>query len=370
MRRKTLLGQLLRLLWLLVVPVTLFVCGQAKKFPALVDVFYSGKVYPVIRGAVSSITKHVPYSLAELLIYAVSAFIVIFFIVLLIRLIKRKEHAFIRLVSFVISIILAAGFLFPAFYVMWGFNYYRTPAGEKLGLPERQYTREELYSVCLDLAQNAKALREKVTVDTGGVFCGDLYEMDREVVSAYDEYGDRHPMFSASVPPAKHVLASEFLSRCGISGIYIFLTEEPNINVNEPFLYLPYSAAHETAHFLGYAREEDASFIAFLVCSEASSPAVSYSGYMHALVNCGNALSKADPELYRELWSTYSSGMAADLDDYSKHYNKYADTETFKTSNDLNDSYLKFNDQDKGVLSYEEDVSLILRYYDSLGFFG
>ena len=35
----------------------------------------------------------------------------------------------------------------------------------------------------------------------------------------------------------------------------------------------------------------------------------------------------------------------------------------------MNDSYLKFNDQPKGVASYEEDVLLILRLYDSERFF-
>lgn len=363
------LGQLLRLLWLLVVPITLYLTDLASKHPATVDLFYSQKVYPFIRDAVSAVTRHLPFSLVEFLIYAVAAFIVVMLIILILRLIKRKERAFIRLVSFLISIVLAAGFLFSAFYVMWGFNYYRTPVGEKLGLPDREYSKEELYSLCLELSEKAKACRENVIVDTSGIFCGDLSVMDPEVVKAYDSYGETHPMFKASVPPVKHALASEFLNKCGISGIYIFLTEEANINVKEPFLYMPFSAAHETAHYLGYAHEEAANFIAFLVCTASDSDMVAYSGYMHALVNCGNALAKADPELYRELWSTYSPGMTADLNDYSAHYEKYADTETYKASNDLNDSYLKFNDQDKGVLSYKEDVSLILRYYDSIGFF-
>ncbi len=370
MRRKTLLGQLLRLLWLLIVPVTLLLTNAAKRHPEITDAVYSQKIYPFIRNAVSAVTRHFPYSLAEMLIYTAAAALAVILIVLVIRLIKGKKHAFIRLVSFFISVILFAGCLFTAFYAMWGFNYYRPPIGEKLALPDRQYTKEELYSVCLDLSANANALREKVSVDTSGVFCGELSEMDAEVAAAFIKYGESHPLFKAPVPPAKHVVASEFLNRCGISGIYIFLTEEPNINVNEPFLYMPYSAAHETSHFLGWAREEDASFAAFLVCIGADSSAVAYSGYMHALVNCGNALADADAELYRELWSTYSEGMKADLADYSAHYDKYADTETYKTSNDLNDSYLKFNDQEKGVLSYEEDVSLILRYYDCTGFFG
>ena len=369
MRSRSIPRQLLRLLHLFIVPITYALTRLAERSPALVDAIYSSKIYPVIRDAVSFLTRYVPFSVAEISVCLLAAAIVIIALIRVIRLILIKKGALVEMLSFVISLLLAAGYLFFAFYAMWGFNYYRLTAAEKLDLPDRQYTSEELYSVCLDLASKAKELREQVRVDTGGVFCGDLDSMDDAVVEAYKTFGESRPSFKANVPPAKHIIASEFFNRCGISGIYIFLTEEPNINVNEPFLYIPFSAAHETAHYLGYAREQDANFIAFLVCRDAKDASVSYSGYMHALVNCGNALASADKDLYGELWSTYSEGMKADFADYSEYYNRYADTDTWNASNDLNDSYLKFNDQEKGVLSYSEDVGLILRFYDSIGFF-
>lgn len=369
MKEKSFARQILRLLQLLIVPFTFLLIKIAEKTPGVVESVYSTGIYPVIRSAVSFLTRFVPFSVAEILLYLTVAFIALALIVRIIRLIFVRPGALKRLISLIISVAVAAGYLFFLFYLMWGFNYYRYPVDKKLDLPEREYTVEELYSVCIDLAEKAKEARNGVQLDTSGIFCGTFREMKSQVTETYKAFGQIKPSFKASVPPAKRVLASKFLSKCGISGIYIFLTEEPCINTNEPFLYQPFSAAHETAHYLGYAREEDANFIAFMVCTTSGSGAVSYSAYMHALVHCGNALSKANKELYRELWSHYSDGMIADFENYNEYYDQYSGTDTWNTSNEINDNYLKFNDQDSGVLSYEEDVALILRYYDSCGFF-
>ncbi len=370
MKRSSIPGQLLRLLHLLIIPITYFVTKAAAKHPKTVEWIYSSKIYPVIRNVVSYVTRIVPLPVWELLAAALAVVFVVLFIVRLIAVFKRKEKAFVRLVSLFISLILFAGSLFPAFYVMWGFNMFRQPVEEKLSLPDRKYTVEELNALCLHLAGKARELREKVTVDTSGIFAADLDKTLASVRDACVSYGEKHPDFKADCPKANRLISSQYFSKCGISGIYIFLTEEPCINDEEPFLYIPHSAAHETAHYIGWAHEEDANFIGFLICIGSDDPNVQYSAYIHALVHCGNALSKADKEAYRALYSTYSEGMLADLNDYSEYYNRYSGTKTWERSNEINDNYLKFNEQEKGVLSYQEDTALILKYYDSIGFFG
>ena len=370
MKRSSIPRQLLRLLNLLVVPITYFAVKGAAKLPKTVETVYSRKIYPVIRSAVSHVTRLVPPAVIELFVLAFAITFVIGLIIRLVRLFKRKEYAFVNLVSLFISVIIFAGYLFPAFYIMWGLNMFREPLEDKMALPEKQYTTEQLNAVCLDLAQNAARLREEVTVDTSGIFSADTDKLLDSVREACIRFGEENPDFKADCPKANQLLSSEYFSKCGIAGIYIFLTEEPCINVNEPCLYLAHSAAHETSHYIGYAHEEDANFLGFLICIGSDDPNVAYSGYMHALLNCGNALAGADKEAYSALYGTYTAGMTADIEDYRVHYRKYSDTKTWEKSNELNDNYLKFNEQEKGVLSYQEDVALILKYYDSIGFFG
>ncbi|MBR0134565.1 MAG: DUF3810 domain-containing protein [Clostridia bacterium] len=369
MKETTLSKQLLRLLWLLVLPVTFLLIKLAAKSPLLVDSIYSRSIYPVIRNGVSAVTRLFPFSAAEYLLYITAALLAIFLIIAVVRVIFIRKGALIKLLSLVISYAIFASYMLFLFYLMWGFNYYRPALAERLDLPDRSYNVEELKEVCFDLAEHAKALREGLPEDERGVFTWNIDEIKTGVCSAYAGFGASRPSFKADVPKVKAIDASKYLSKCGISGIYIPFTEEPSINVNEPFLYLAHSAAHETAHYMGYAREEDANFLAFLVGIGSTDPGVAYSGYMHALLNCGNALAAADPDAYRQLCSTYSEGMKNDLRDYSDHYNQYADTDTWKKSDEINDKYLKANNQQKGVLSYQEDVALVLRYYDSCRFF-
>ena len=139
--------------------------------------------------------------------------------------------------------------------------------------------------------------------------------------------------------------------------------------MNEPALYTGLAAAHETAHYIGYAAEEDANFLGFLVCESSQSCALKYSAYMHALTHCASALYRIDKEAYSRVRTLYGPYMELDLRDYSAHCDKYKDTKLMETSEKVNDSYLKANGQEKGVASYEEDVALLLRYYDSCSLF-
>lgn len=369
MGRYSLHHQLFRLFGLLILPILYLLTRLASGAPTLVESAFSNGLYPVIRNGVSAITRLVPFSLAEALIVSGAAVLVVFLIVRVIRAIFIRKDALIKLLSLIITIALLASWLAFFFYVMWGFNYYRPGIDKKLDLPEREYSSAELERVCYDLAGKASALRERVVTDASGVFKCDMVSAKEGVITAYAEFGASRPSFKADVPQAKSVYFSEALSAAGISGVFIPFTEEPNVNVHQPSLYIPFCAAHETAHYLGFAKEEDANFLAFLVLKDSTDPALAYSGVMHALVHCGNSLAALDKEAYSALRQSYPEGMERDLADYSAYLAKYEDGAVYSTMNDLNDSYLKFNDQEKGVGSYEEDTALILRYYDSMRFF-
>ena len=369
MRRKTIPGQLLRLLQLISLGLLYILIKLAAKSPALVEAVYSQKVYPFIRNAVSAVTRVLPFSLAEVIAMILVTAAAILLIVRVVRLIFFRKEALVKLLSSIITIVLTCSYLVIAFYVMWGFNLYRPDVAEKLDLPEREYSVEELRAVCEDLLEHANELRTRVNTDENGIFNDDVGEMKAAVINAYTEFGASRPSFKADVPQVKTLIFPEILSRCGISGIFVFLTEEPNVNTDEPFLYTPFNAAHETAHYLGYAHEEDANFIAFLVITGSNDPALAYSGYVHALTHFAKALRQADQNAYNTLYASYSPELIADLRDYSAYYEAYTDTKVYHAAQDMNDSYLKFNGQEKGKLSYEEDVALIMRYYDSRGFF-
>jgi len=361
--------QLLRLISLIILPITYLLAKICKANPSLVDWLYSGKLYPKVTLLIASLTKKLPFSVAEYALYALLGFAVLCLVIRLIALITFRKNALMKLVSLVITYVITCAYLVFFFYLLWGFNFYRTPIDERLALPNRDYSTQELYSLCVKLADDAAKLRTGLDEDTDGVFVFPAEEAFKAVADTYRAYGAEHELFAAEPANAKEVMWSTQLSKLNIAGVYVCYTAEPNVNCEQPALYLPFSAAHETAHYYGWAKEDQANFIAYMVCRGSDNKAVAYSASMHALSNCSSELYKRDNGMYTDLRTHYTEAMLRDLASYSRYYEQYKDTKASEVNDKINDSYLKLNGQTSGIIAYSEDVSLLLRYYDARFFF-
>lgn len=116
-----------------------------------------------------------------------------------------------------------------------------------------------------------------------------------DAFAAYAEKADYISSFRASVKP---VVLSVPMTYTHISGVYTFFTGEANVNVNFPDFCTPYTTAHEMSHQRGIAREDEANFVAFLVCMESDDVYIRYSALVNLLQYVSSALSRADSELY------------------------------------------------------------------------
>lgn len=377
-RKYTWAHQIKRLFWFLLIPLGLLIPQICRKYPETIEMVYSRKIYPVIASVLSSISSVVSSSLAEVLIIIV---ILVCAVILLVRLCvmvfgklhKRSYHR-IRLVSFLISLVVFAGVMLNLFYILWGLNNFRETVAYSLELEVRQYSVDELAEVYEKLALEAAELRAQVNEDDNGVFTiGSPNKAYAAVKEAYTNLGEANGVFKndalgkLNLHTAKSVKLSEQMSQLGISGIYIPYTAEMNVNVDQPDLYIPTTAAHETAHFLGFAREDEANFIAFYVSRFSTDTAFRYSAVMNALVNCGNALCQEDAQRYLALRDKlYTDGMNRDLNEYRNYYAKYDGGAMQRLSDDINDAYLKHNGQQDGIQSYGQMVDILLAYYDRI----
>lgn len=367
----TLRHQLFRLPALLILPVTFGLIKAASGSPYITEMIYSQKIYPFIRDIVAGVTSTLSFSLSEVLIVSAALAALVFLIIRVVRAFSFKPKDLIKLLSLIITYALTASYLFFLFYVMWGFNMYRIPVGETMDFTEREFSVSELSSVCFDLSHRASILRAGLSEDENGVFTieGGFDAVTNSIVEAYDELAQKRSSFSGEVPAAKPIALSDTLTKTGIMGIYICYTGEANVNTSQPYLLLPLTAAHETAHYLGYSKEDEANFVAYLACAGSSDPSVAYSGTMHALIICVNRLYELDPEAYALVVDSYSSGMLRDLEDYNSFVKENIGGTANVLSDKINDTYLKFNGQDGGVDTYSEALRLILQYYDARGFF-
>ncbi|OQB25189.1 MAG: hypothetical protein BWY11_00519 [Firmicutes bacterium ADurb.Bin182] len=356
-------AQLFRLFWLLLIPLGFILPSISLSYPELTEKLYSKVLYPFFSRPLGAVFSLLPFSAAEMILYMLLLSLPIFIIIGAVRFIRRRISGK-RVLSTLITLFIASGILLNAFYFLWGFNYYRPELASLLNLNTRPRPPEQLESLCYMLADEAILLREQVAEDENGVFClpeGYRAYFDR-IPAAYENLGKNIRFFSRKVYPAKSIYLSKGLSYSGISGIFIPFTAEPNVNTDQPPLILLSSAAHESAHYLGVAREDEANFVAYLACIHSDDPSVKYSGVMLALIHAGNKLNSIDNEAYTKLREYYSDGMDRDLIDYNTYWKEF-EGPVEEAATNINDHYLKFNGQAEGVKSYGAMVDLLLAYY-------
>ncbi len=353
-----------KLPFLLLLPLGALWARVCSPHPELIERLYSGGVYPGIKNGLSAVASLVSFSIAEWILYALILWaIVTVFGSLLAWALRRIGGR--RVFSALLSLGMVVGAVWNLFYFTWGFNYFRVPLKERMGLTVCARPVEALETLTYALARQAAQLRETLPEDASGLFTldGELQAVLDALPEAYAALALQQPVFAGRTTRAKRVLWSEGLSWMGIRGVYVGITGEPNINVRQSALLIPQSAAHEMAHQLGIASENEAEFSAYLACQHSPDARVRYSGVVNALIQCRNALRKIDPDAASAVRDTYSDGMVRDFTAYDAYWDAF-DGPIEEAVTNVNDAYLKHNAQESGVKSYGESVDLLLAYYN------
>jgi len=334
---------------------------------ALIERDYSESIYQTIRRGISSITSLVPFSIAEFLLYFLVIGIFILLSIGLIQLILRKIR-FRRFLGTIVSILLAGGIVLNLFYATWGFNYFREPLATRMGLNVTSRSVDELEAFVLKTAQEARDLRATLHEDENGVFAPEERkdELFSRLPAAYTALSEKHSVFLADATRAKQIFWSTGLSWQGISGIYIGLTAEPNVNADQPPLLVFQAAAHEMAHQTGIASENEAELVGYLACLNSSDPNIRYSGLAYALIVAGNALYDADSTRYLSVTETYGDAIWRDFTAYNSYWDAFSG-EVRESADRRNDADLNHNSQQSGIKSYGEAVDLLLAYQEKYG---
>jgi hypothetical protein len=165
----------------------------------------------------------------------------------------------------------------------------------------------------------------------------------------------------------KPVLSSALMSYAGITGIYFPITAEANVNTDITDAEIPFTICHELAHQLGYAREDEANFIAWIACVNSPYEDYRYSGALMALTNTLNALYERDRAAWDRIRGACSPAVNADLNATGRYWQRY-EGPVSEISETINDTFLRTNGQTDGVQSYGRMVDLIIAYYRAGGF--
>jgi hypothetical protein len=352
-------------------PILLLVAALALRWvasvnPEWVESYYSRSFYLNIAHGIAFINKFVWFSVAEILLLLILCGLIAGVIWQLRGLyagrLKAGQLALANLqILFWVGSIGAMLFL-----IVWGLNYQRQPLAQSWNLPQRPVTSAELEMIGRTIVSEVNWNYEAGSTGIDPSAPSRLPLNKTELYEVLESsYNDLLPLLGRAAGggfgPPKPVYLSRLMSRFSVSGIYTPFTGEPNFNTELPDSILPFALAHEMAHQRGYAREDEADFIAFVVCINASHRYVRYSGHLRS-IDVLSVLARLTPQRYNEVVASLGPGPRADIDAANSFWLRHQGNLSQATYR-VTDTYLKVNRVNSGMKNYGEVVKLIISYY-------
>ena len=278
--------------------------------------------------------------------------IFLFFIFKIVKKSSRKRYT--------LKLLMLLNILYFTYQIFWGMLYFQKPLLEKL--PEKEINVEEVKILTLEYLERCKQTRRLVHEDGNGVF------IISEITSIKDEIlknQTKLPSYlnnkrGTGIFAFKSSLFKPIMSYTGILGYYNPFTAEAQYNSALPSTYIPFTLSHESAHQLGYAREQEANFIGFLIGINSVNVNLKYSTEYFVLKSLLNSLNENEHEFVKYVLQQYSPEMKRDRIAeklFIKKHEGLLDV-FFGFTNDL---FLKSNQQE-GSITYSYFIDLLIRY--------
>ena len=353
-----------QLFLILLLPIGISLTQLSRAFPNFTERFYSLFIYKIIVTTISSITGFLPFSLAECIIISFSMFVLWYISKTIFSLLKHKTKRTRILKNLLLNTLATSGLIYFSFQLLWGFNYQRLPLAKILKLDVHNSTSIELEHLCKDLITSSNTLRKKINQNRNGVM--ELSYNKKIILETahigYENASFQYIILKGTYGTPKGLLLSEPMCYTGITGFYFPFTSEANINMAEPDSYLPFTTCHEMAHQIGFAKEDEANYIAYVACINNPDINFKYSGTLAALTYSLSSLRQYDPQKYKELFAFCSKGVLNDMI-YNENFWEGYSGRIEKISEELNNTYLKSASQRSGIKSYSAMVDFLLANY-------
>jgi len=334
----------------------------ARRFPDWTEAWYSRRAYPVIAEVVAAPAWAWRAlrgggggpSLSELLVVCLAlAFVV--------RGARAARAGVLALASHVIRWGGASVLLFVA---LWGANHARRPLLESLAWPAPASTAATLEDTANALVTLAVRARASLSERPDGVVIAPA-DWAARAASAWQRAGERRALLAGPAGPVVTPLASPLLVAGRISGVFSPFTGEAHVVGDLPAVSLGFTACHELAHRRGFAREDEANALAFLVGVESEDDYLVHSAATLALAHVLGALRFSDPERWRAVAEALPAPLARDLEDHRRYWARERSdlVRTFgRLATVTNDAYLRGMGAHDGVRSYGRMVDLVLAW--------
>jgi Protein of unknown function (DUF3810) len=152
----------------------------------------------------------------------------------------------------------------------------------------------------------------------------------------------------------------------GFMGYYNPFSGEAQVNTTVPKFLQPFTACHEVAHQLGYAKEMEANFVGYLAASASKDTLFQYSVYLDLFIYSNRNLSNSDTASAKMYAGQLLPEIRNDLKEW-RTFNRNHRNPLKPAIQWMYGKYLENNQQPQGMLSYDEVTSFLIAYYKKFG---
>ena len=257
--------RIIRWLWVLIPLLITFVLQLLARKVGDFGTWYILNIYPIFVNTLGRVASFLPISVGEMGLYALIIGFVVYTVSSIVRVIRRKERVLKQLVNWLHCVMTSVSLILMVYTMTCGINYYAQSFSTTQGLSIQKSSKEELIALTRFLADRVNEASKEMVLDRDGCTVITV-NVQKEAVKAMKAASEHYSVLRGYYPRPKPVLISRFLSVQQVSGIYSPFTMEANYNREMVDYNLPFTACHELSHLKGFMREDEANFIAFLVC--------------------------------------------------------------------------------------------------------
>ncbi|MBQ8605245.1 MAG: DUF3810 family protein [Clostridia bacterium] len=279
----------------------------------------------MVSNGIAMVFSFIPIPVFEILICALALGLLAYIIYLIVRTIQIKGlfHKLGMWVQFLYTLISLTCVFAILITLSYGIFTYRQPLSKSTDYTNAKVTNKNFSETMLYLIDNvnnslAEGVANKTIFRTVSGFTRyntsgrSTQAITAKISQAFDNASKDIPTLKGSKLKSKELLFSPLYSKYQIASVYSPITGEICVNGDYPEVIMPMQIAKTMAKQRGYVDDDDAAFIAYIVCTKYSDDDyIEYAGYFNAYLELSS-------KFYNENGKTLHLYMSNALIDMAK----------------------------------------------------
>ena len=345
---------------------TLFLVISIKLFSLSaerVEVIYSSKFYFFFSKILRFLFGWIPFSIGDILYFIAGSWL-LWKIIKNIKLCLKKQLKGKLFLQKVLKLLQGFILIYIIFNVFWGLNYNGKGIASQLDLSKMTYDTSDLRKLQNILLQKVNS--SKMTLVNKNSIYPTNKDLFKRAQNCYIQTEKIYPFLHYKNPSIKSSFYGWMGNYLGFTGYYNPFTGEAQVNTTVPKFLLPYITAHEIAHQIGYAKENEANFVGYLAAVNSNDTLFLYSAYLDLFMYTNREVYYSDSVYAKQSLELLLPQVKNDIIEWRKF--SMAHTSFMEPAITwMYGKYLKLNEQPKGIRSYNEVISMLIAYYKKFG---